>query len=77
MTLRFLTTLLLGAISPEQVREATLAVQRQASRLSARPVAAVSAVLEGVWPKLPGKAHQRLALCLSLVTSLLEVRKLF
>ena len=74
MTLRFVKTLLLGAASVQQVRDASPVVQQQASRLSARPVDAVSALLDGVWPQLLGTAHRRISLCLTLITALLEVR---
>ena len=74
VTLRFVTTLLLGAASPKQVQESALVVQQQTSRLSARPIDAISALLDDVWPQLPGTAHQQLALCLLLITALLQVR---
>ena len=74
MTLRFVHTLLLGAASVQQFRDAAPVVQRQASRLSARPVDAVRALLDGVWPQLPGTAHRQTSLCLTLIAALLEVR---
>jgi len=73
VTLRFVKTLLLGATSVQQVRDAAPVVQQQASRLSARPVDAVSALLDDVWPQLQGTAHRQISLCLTLITALLEV----
>jgi len=74
VTLRLVKTLLLGAASAQQIRDAAPVIQQQATALSARPVDAVGALLDGVWPQLAGTARRRISLCLTLLTALLEVR---
>ncbi len=74
VTLHFTVVLLLGSATPEQVRAAASVIGLQTKRLSARAAQALCTLANSVWPQIPGTAHARLGLCLSLIAVLLKVQ---